>query len=281
MKQRAFTSVLRRRAVPAALGACAVLGLIAVGAAPASAAPLHCKPTIVLEHGAWANGSSWDGVALVLKSQGYKVDIAPNGLRGLSEDTAQLRAYLANVNGPVVLVGHSYGGAVISDAATGNSNVRALVFDDAYIPDEGEAIATLAGPDSALASAATDPTSVFRLAPYAGAPAGIYDTYLLPSVVATDFAPDLPKIEQAYLAKTQAPASLLALGEPSSAPAWRSVPSWDVVGMQDKIIPPAAQLSMAARAGSHVTEINSSHVSLLSHPVQVASVILKAVHATD
>ena len=235
----------------------------------------------MLEHGAWAGGSSWDGVALLLRSQGYTVDIAPNGLRGLTEDTAQLRTYLAGVRGPVVLVGHSYGGAVISDAATGNPNVKALVFDDAYIPAEGENVATLSGADSALAPASVDPASVFDLVPYDGAPAGIYDTYLLPAVVAADFAPDLPPVVQAYLAKTQPPTSLLALGEPSSAPAWKTVPSWDLVGRQDKIIPVAAQLAMAQRAGSAVTEIDSSHVSLLSHPVAVAAVILKAVHATD
>lgn len=261
------------------IGAAAALISAGTGAASASASP--CKPTIVLEHGAWANGSSWAGVALILRSKGYTVDIAPNGLRGLSEDTAQLRAYLSDVHGPIVLVGHSYGGAVISDAATGNKNVKALVYDDAYIPAEGENVATLSGPDSALATASTNPTSVFKLVAYDGAPAGIYDTYLLPDVVATDFAPDLPKAVQAYLGKTQPPTSLLALGEPSATPAWKTVPSWDVAGKQDKIIPLAAQLAMAKRAGSNITEINSSHVSLLSHPVEVAAVILKAVRATD
>ncbi len=261
-------------------GAAAAL-LTTAGVTAASASPAPCKPTIVLEHGAWANGSSWDGVALLLRRAGYTVDIAPNSLRGLAEDTAQLQAYLAKVRGPVVLVGHSYGGAVISDAATGNKNVKALVFDDAYIPAAGENVAALSGADSALAPASTDPTSVFKLVPYAGAPAGIYDTYLLPDVVATDFAPDLPKAVQNYLTRTQPGTSLLALGEPSSAPAWPTIPSWDVVGKQDKIIPLAAQLAMASRAGSHVTEITSSHVSLLSHPVEVTAVILKAVRATD
>jgi pimeloyl-ACP methyl ester carboxylesterase len=280
-----------RRSVRRALGIGAVAALLAAtGATAASASTASSssasssssvKPTIVLEHGAWANGSSWDAVALILRAQGYKVDIAPNSLRGLSLDTAELRNHLAGIKGPLVLVGHSYGGAVISNAATGNQNVKALVFDDAYIPAEGETVASLSGPDSALAAASANPTSVFRLETYEGAPAGIYDTYLLPAVVATAFAPDLPKPIQNYLAKTQPATSLLALGEPSGAPAWTTVPSWDVVGQQDKIIPVAAQLAMAKRAGSQVTQINSSHVSLLSHPIEVASVIAKAVRATS
>lgn len=113
-------------------------------------------------------------------------------------------------------------------------------------------------------------TSVFKLVPYSGAPAGIYDTYLLPAVVQNDFAQDLPRHVQAYLTRTQAPASLLALGEPSAAAAWKSIPSWDVVGREDKVIPPHEQLFMAHRAHAHVTEIDSSHVSLISHPGAVA-----------
>ena len=110
--------------------------------------------------------------------------------------------------------------------------------------------------------------------------AGIVDTYLLKSVVAKDFAPDVSAAEQALLFATQSPTSLAALGQPSTAPAWKTIPSWDVVGRQDKIIPEAAQLMMAHRAGSHITEINSSHVSLISHPAEVAAVILKAACAT-
>jgi len=271
----------RHLAIRAMIAAGVAAAFISASATAASATPTHCKPTIVLEHGAWLGGSSWYPVAAVLRARGYKVDIAPNDVRSLSADTAQLRSYLTKVHGPVVLVGHSYGGAVISDAAVGNKNIKALVYDDAYIPAAGENIATLSGPDSALAPVATDPTSVFKLEPYAGAPAGIYNTYLLPNVLATDFAPDLPVLEQKYLTKTQPPASLLALGEPSGAVAWPAVPSWDIVGKEDKVIPPAAQLAMAKRAGSHVTQIDSSHVSLLSHPVEVAAVIVKAARATS
>jgi pimeloyl-ACP methyl ester carboxylesterase len=259
----------------------ALATLLPLGAASAAeASTAHstaAKPTIVLVHGAWADSSSWNAVIQRLIAVGYPVVAAPNPLRGLKYDSDTLADFLSQITGPVVLVGHSYGGAVISDAAVGNPNVEALVFDDAYIPAAGETVAALSGADSALAPAATDPTSVFKLVPNGDT----YDTYLLPEVVATDFAPDLPKAVQGYLTRTQPPTSLLALGEPAAAPAWTTVPSWDIVGKQDKIIPLAAQLSMAQRAGSHVTEINSSHVSLISHPVEVAAVILKAVHATD
>ena len=208
---------------------------------------------------------------------------APNTLRGLTDDSNYLKSYLQSVTGPVVLVGHSYGGAVITAAATGNANVKALVYDDAYLPDTGENVSTLSTAASALAKAQTDgPTSVFRLVGYPGAPPNIYDTYLLPSVVFNSFAPDLPHAQAALLAVTQSPTSLIALGEPlSGVPAWKSIPSWDVVGRQDKIIPEAAQLSMAHRAKAHITEINSSHVSLISHPAAVAAVIVAAARATD
>jgi pimeloyl-ACP methyl ester carboxylesterase len=180
-----------------------------------------------------------------------------------------------------VLVGHSYGGAVITKAATGNKNVKALVYDDAYIPAKGETVSNLSSAASALAPAGTNPTSVFKLVTYPGAPTGVYDTYLLPSVVFADFAPDVPHAQAELIAASQPPTSLVALGEPAAGdPAWKTIPSWDVIGLQDKIIPPAAQESMAARAHSHVTKINSSHVSLVSHPGDVTAVILKAVLAT-
>jgi pimeloyl-ACP methyl ester carboxylesterase len=243
---------------------------------------MAAKPTIVLVHGAWADGSSWDGVASILQHDGYTVDVAPNPLRGLTYDTAYLQDYLASISGPIVLVGHSYGGAVITDAATGNANVKALVYDDAYLPALGENITTLSTAQSALAPAVNDPASVFRLAQYPDPPAaGVVDTYLLPSVVAADFAPDVSPAEQALLTATQSPTSLAALGQSSTEPAWKTIPSWDVIGRQDKIIPEAAQLMMAHRAGSHITEIDSSHVSLISHPAEVAAVILKAACATS
>jgi pimeloyl-ACP methyl ester carboxylesterase len=273
----------RRRAIRVATtGAIAAallpLGLTAAGSATAGVQHT-AKPTIVLVHGAWADGASWSGVVKRLQGDGYPVAVAPNPLRGLSADTAYLRDYLTSITGPVVLVGHSYGGAVITDAATGNSNVKALVYDDAYIPDVGENIATLSGPNSALAAAGSNPTSVFTLVPYPGAPDGVFDSYLLPSVVFSAFAPDLLHSQAAVLAVSQPPTSLIALVEPSTAPAWATIPSWDLVGIQDQIIPLDRQLDMAHRAHARITEINSSHVSLISHPGAVTDLIETAAHA--
>ncbi|MDM4762601.1 alpha/beta hydrolase [Galbitalea sp. SE-J8] len=279
----------RRRALGTRLGmvaaaavALAVLvpSTIAFAAGSSTAHQPASKPTVVLVHGAWADGSSWSGVVGRLQSRGYTVNVAPNPLRGLSEDSAYLKAYLATIPGSIVLVGHSYGGAVITNAATGNRNVKALVYDDAFIPAAGETVAELAGPASALAPASTDPTSVFSLVPYPGAPDGIYDTYLLPSVFVKAMAGDLPRSRARVLAASQSPASLLTVGEPSGTPAWKTIPSWDLVGLQDKVIPPAQQLTMAARAHSHVTKIASSHLSLVSHPAKVVDVIVKAAVAT-
>ena len=285
-----ITSLPRKRAVTIAASMAVAGALIPIGVASAHAASTSpttaAKPTIVLVHGAWADGSSLDGVTRILQGDGYTVDVAPNPLRGLTYDSDYLQDYLASISGPVVLVGHSYGGAVITDAATGNANVKALVYDDAYLPALGENITTLSTAQSALAPAAppvNDPASVFKLVQYPNPPAaGVVDTYLLPSVVAADFAPDVSPAEQALLTATQSPASLAALSSNlSTAPAWKTIPSWDVIGRQDKIIPEAAQLMMAHRAGSHITEINSSHVSLVSHPAEVAAVILEAVSATS
>src|SRR5262249_41688093 len=148
-------------------------------ARPVNAAP---KPTIVLVHGAWADSSSWSGEIARLQHDGYPVVAAPNPLRGLATDSANLADFLSRITGPIVLVGHSYGGAVITDAATGNTNVKALVYDDAYLPATGDSIAALSGAASALAPAGQgNPGAVFSLYPYDGAAAGTYDTYLLPN----------------------------------------------------------------------------------------------------
>jgi pimeloyl-ACP methyl ester carboxylesterase len=257
--------------------------LLPIGTADASIRhPTGPKPTIVLVHGAWANSSSWNGVIQRLNAAGYTALAAPNPLRGLEYDSGYLAEFLSKISGPVVLVGHSYGGAVISDAATGNANVKALVYDDAYIPAAGENVATLSGPASALAPAGDHPESVFKVVPYPNPPAPtVMDTYLLPDVVFTDFAPDVPKQTAQLLWATQSPTSLAALGQASTEPAWKTIPSWDVVGRQDKIIPLAQQLFMARRAGSHITQIDSSHVSLLSHPGAVTAVIVNAARATS
>lgn len=205
------SSRLGRRAIRIGISlavAAVVIPLGTMSADSAVAGARHApKPTIVLVHGAWADGSSWSGVAKRLQRDGYPVEVAPNPLRGLSSDAAYLRDYLAGISGPIVLVGHSYGGAVITNAATGNANVSTLVYVDAFIPDIGQVVAQLAGPDSLLAPSAIDPTSVFKLVPYPGAPSGVVDTYVLRDVFIAGFAADLPRWQAAVLAVSQSPTS--------------------------------------------------------------------------
>jgi pimeloyl-ACP methyl ester carboxylesterase len=242
------------------------------GAAP-SAVAAATKPTIVLVPGAWANSSSWSGEVTRLQAAGFKVQVAPNPLRGLTSDSAYLKDYLSTVSGPIILAGHSYGGSVITNAALGNKNVKALVYIDAYIPDKGQTAAQLSGGKSALAPASKNPKSVFRLVPYPGAPAKVVDTYLLHSVFLKDFAPDLPTVQANRMSVSQNPASLAALGQPSGSPAWKTIPSWSLIGTNDRIIPEAAQMAMAKHAGAHVETVDSSHVSLISHPATVTALL--------
>jgi pimeloyl-ACP methyl ester carboxylesterase len=238
----------------------------------------EAKPTIVLVHGSWADASSWTEVVKRLQQEGYQVLAPPNPLRSLSGDAEYIRTFLSTVPGPIVLVGHSYGGAVITNAATGNTNVKALVYVDAFAPDEGEPVLALLGPDSALAVA--DPTTVFDLRPYPGAPAGDFDVYLKPEVVVNSFAPDLPKRDALAIAATQRPIAFSAGLEPSGVPAWKTIPSWYLIGTEDLIIPEAQQRFMAERAGAQIVEVKASHVSLMSKPNAVARLIVAAAEAT-
>jgi pimeloyl-ACP methyl ester carboxylesterase len=257
---------------------------VPMAAGPAAQAPVvrsdeqpGAKPTVVLVHGAWADASSWTGVITRLQRVGYPVLAPPNPLRSLPGDSAYLAAFLATLPGPIILVGHSYGGAVITNAATGNPNVKALVYVDAFAPAQGETILPLVGPDSALA---VDPATVFDLRPYPGGPAGDVDVYLKPQVVASSFAQDLPARTTAVMAATQRPLAFSAGLQPSAAPAYETIPSWYLLGRQDKIIPAAQQRFMAQRAHAHITEIDASHVSLISHPDAVEQIVAAAAHAT-
>src|SRR6266496_2259122 len=200
------------------------------------------KPSIVLVHGAWADGSSWSRVVGLLQVQGYTVYVPPNPLRGLASDSAYIASFLQTITGPIILVGHSYGGAVITNAATGNPNVKALVYVDAFAPDQGETVLPLAGPDSDLA---VDPTTVFDFVPYPGAPAGDIDLYLKQSVFLTSFANGVPPPTASVLYATQRPITLSAGNQPSGVPAWKTIPSWYLVGTEDKVIPPTQQRFMA------------------------------------
>jgi pimeloyl-ACP methyl ester carboxylesterase len=223
----------------------------------------RAKPTIVLVHGAWADSSGWDAVVGRLQRLGYTVDVPPNPLRGVQQDSAYLRDFLSTVSGPVILVGHSYGGTVITNAATGDSQVKALVYVDAFLPATGETLQELnsAKPGSCVAS-----SSVLNQVPYPGAKPGDFDTYIKQSWFPGCFANGLPAAEGARIAAEQRPLAASTLTEPSGVPAWKTIPSWAVVGTADKVIVPAEQLAMAKRAHARITEVKAPHLSMVSDP---------------
>ncbi|MEV8636254.1 alpha/beta hydrolase [Streptosporangium sp. NPDC051023] len=230
------------------------------------------KPTIVLVHGAFADSSGWNTVTGQLLTAGYKVVAFSNPLRGPQADGEYLRQFLTTIDGPVVLVGHSYGGAVISNGATGNPKVKALVYVAAYAPEEGESVAAA----NSLGGGHTDVTDHLIVRPYPGAAPGDGDAYIDPAYFHSLFAQDLPRSTTGVMAATQRPGALAALVTPSGAPAWKSVPSWYLIARQDKIIPPEAERTMAKRAGATTVEIDSSHVAMMSHPNVVTKLILRA-----
>ena len=242
------------------------------------------QPVIVLVHGAWADASSWTSVISELQRRGFTVYAPPNPLRGLPQDSAYLHQFLtenAALQGqPVVLVGHSYGGAVVTNAAVGAPGVRALVYVDAFIPEEGDTIGGLASaePGSCLGNEAFNP--VPYPVPYPGAASGDVDLYIKPDLVPGCFATGLPASQAAVIAATQRPLTASAFTEPSGPPAWKTIPSWAVIGTGDQVIPPAELTFMAKRAGAHITDVNAGHLSLVSEPSVVIGVILQAVQAT-
>jgi pimeloyl-ACP methyl ester carboxylesterase len=263
------------------------LGLaVAIAYSASTAGATAPRPTIVIEHGAWADGSSFAAVVRLLQDQGYTVDVPPVPLTGLASDSATLADFLKTVSGPIVLVGHSYGGMVITDAATGDPRVKALVYIDAFIPAQGESALELtsARPGSCLGGGG-DPAKVFTFVPFPGAPSGDADLYVKTQAdgpfpgFADCFANDLPASEAAVLAATQLPIAASALSEKSSAPAWTTIPSWALIGTADHVIPPAEQLFMARRANAHIVMVNASHMSMISHPTAVTDLILAAAQA--
>jgi pimeloyl-ACP methyl ester carboxylesterase len=245
---------------------------LANSATPASGA---AKPTIVLVHGAWADSSSWDNVRQELQRDGYNVLVPANPLRGLSSDASYLSTYLAQrATGPVVLVGHSYGGAVITNAALSDPQVKALVYVDAFMPDSGESIGQIVGSSTSALNVA-DPTSVYDVVGFSD---GTAEAYLKPQVIQNDVAQDLSLTEQQTLIADQRPISLGAVSDPSGTPAWKTIKSYSVIGTEDQVLPEATQLQEAHRANSTITLVKGSHMSLISKSHQVAQVIETAAH---
>src|ERR671937_1029406 len=234
-----------------------------------SAAPL----TVVLVHGAFADSSSWDAVIERLQKDGIQVTAAPNPLRGISHDSAYVASFIEQVPGPVLAVGHSYGGAVISNAATGLRNVVGLVFVAAFAPDEGERLGEVeAGSrDSVLGMA-----QVALRYPTPDGAGSATEVAIDPAKLHDAFAADLPAQQAAIMAATQRPVSELAFTEPSGPPAWKSLPCWAVVATDDKAAGTDVIRSEAERAGATITEVEGSHVIMISRPDAVADVIKTA-----
>lgn len=247
---------------------------LAAAMAGATSAMAAEKPTVVLVHGAFADSSSWNGVVKILEKDGYPVIAAANPLRTLKGDAQSVADVLAGIKSPVVLVGHSYGGPVISEAAYGNTNVKALVYVAALAPEAGETVAGLAGkfPGSTLG-----PT----LAPPVALKDGGKDLYIQQDKFHDQFAADVPNADAKLMAATQRPVTEAALNEAASEPAWKSIPSWFVYGDKDKNIPPQAMAFMAERAHAKKTVVvkGASHVVMVSNPKAVASLIESAASA--
>lgn len=245
----------------------AVVGSLLAGAAVAQPA----KPTIVLVHGAFANSSSWNGVVSLLQKEGYKTVAAANPLRSVASDARYVSDVVASIEGPVVLVGHSYGGQVIANAAQGHANVKSLVFVAAFAPEAGEAAAELAGkfPGGTLGAALAPPVKL------AG---GGVELYIDQAKFRDQFAHDVAAADTALMAAGQRPITEAALTEKSGAPAWKSLPSYFVYGDGDKNIPAKALGFMAERAGSKRTVVvkDASHVVMVSQPQVVAELIEQA-----
>ncbi|MET9268011.1 alpha/beta hydrolase [Amycolatopsis sp. NPDC004079] len=224
--------------------------------------------TVVLVHGAFADSSSWNGEIERLQAAGHRVIAAANPLRGVAEDAASVRSLLDSIEGPIVLVGHSYGGSVISAAAVGHPGVQALVYIAGFVPDEGESAGELAGkfPGGTLGETLEQ----------VNLPEGV-DLYVRQDLFHQQFAADVPAAQARLMAAGQRPIAAAALDEASPAPAWKGLPVYSLIPTADKNIPPAAQRFMAERAEAEVVEVaDASHAVLVSQPDVVAELILRA-----
>jgi pimeloyl-ACP methyl ester carboxylesterase len=271
---RRRTHLLVLAAATALLASVAIATGAAAGTtARAAAGP---RPTIVLVHGGWADSSGWDAEITTLTGLGYPVVTIANPLRSLTSDSDYVRARLEQISGPIVLVGHSYGGAVITNGARGVSNVKALVYVAAFAPAEGESLATDQYPGTHIDPSKLDVVPV----PNPAAPGGQdVDLYIKPADFRDIFAGDVSPRESMLEAATQRPFANTAFTQPSGAPAWATIPSWDLISLDDHAISPAGQMFMAQRMHAHITTVHSAHDIMISHPAAVDQIILRAVAA--
>jgi pimeloyl-ACP methyl ester carboxylesterase len=233
---------------------------------------------VVLVHGAFADASSWTGVIERLQKAGVQVTAPANSLRGLASDSAYLASFLNQMSGPVLAVGHSYAGAVITNAASTASNVVGLVYVAAFAPDEGERLGEVesGSKDSILSSA-----QVALKYPTGQGAETAMEFAINPAHFHDAFAADLSAEQAALMAATQRPVAEGAFSEPSGRPAWKTLPSWAVVATGDKAAGSDVIRAMARRAGATITEVEGSHVIMLSQPQIVTDVILAAVAAVS
>jgi pimeloyl-ACP methyl ester carboxylesterase len=235
--------------------------------------PDGSRPTVVLVHGAFADASGWNDVIERLRAEGVEATAPANPLRGISNDAAYINSLLGQIPGPVIAVGHSYGGAVITNSATDADNVVGLVYVAAFAPDEGETLGGIEGDsrDSVLNSALTE----LRYPTGRGTETAV-EFAIDPAMFHDAFAADLPEEQTAVMAATQRPVAELAFSEPSGEPAWKKLPSWAVVPTGDKAAGSDVVRSMAERAGARITEAEGSHVIMISQPQAVTEVIMTA-----
>lgn len=252
-----------------------VLGLISAGATATTSASRADRPTIVLVHGSFADASGFNEVIQRLQARGYTTIAPSNPLRTLASDAAYIRSVLDSIDGPIVLVAHSYGGMVITNAATGHPNVKALVYINGFAPAEGETAEDLVYkfPGSMIIQ---DNLTVRPYPTTDPAQSGL-DAYINADVFREAFAADLDRRTTAAMAAMQRPIDLAVLQQPSGAPAWEAIPSWFIIGQDDHTIPADLHRFMAERAGAvRTVELRASHVVMISKPAKVVQVIVEA-----
>jgi pimeloyl-ACP methyl ester carboxylesterase len=268
----------RGRQLTVLAGLLVLLGGFSLNAAAQPVPQSGVKPTIVLVHGAFADASSWNGVAERLQQQGYSVVAPANPLRGLTADSAYISSVVQQVAGPVLLVAHSYGGAVITNAAATAPNVVGLVYVAAFAPDEGERLGDIA--DTSKDSIVNTALVQLQYPTGQGTETAV-EFAINPTLFQAAFAADLPAQQTALMAATQRPIAALAFTDASGAPAWKRLPSWAVVATGDKAAGTDIVRSMAQRAGADIVEVEGSHVIMLSQPDAVTNQILKAIRAVS